>query len=224
MATGQTLLDWVEILHPELNLQSGEEDVVKGLLALNAAQDLFENHAAQYAEFLGSKTGTVATSASTETTTYPSGVLRVDKLQFIDPDTSRPSWTLDKHERVGGHAGYGYWPYSLTSSSTTGVPRAYWTNGTNIYWDPLPDGTHTIRWYGFQRLSDITAGGTFGYDDSVIVPLAVVAAKMLRIGLDDDVSQYTELATDTFNPVLDILSNFQRDTPKSLIYRHRHDT
>ena len=224
MATGQTLLNWMELLHPELNLQSGEEDVVKGLLALNAAQDLFENHAAQYGEFLGSKTGTFNTTSSTESTTYPTGVLRVDKLQYLDPSTSRPAWTLTDHTQVGGHAGYGYWPSSLVSSSTTGVPRAYWTDGTNVYWDPLPSGTHTIRWYGFQRLSDITAGGTFGYDDSVIVPLATIAVKMLRIGLDDDVTQYTELATEVFNSVLDSLSNFRRDTPKRPLYRYRHDT
>ena len=42
MATGQTVLDLMEVLAPELQLQSAEADVVKGLIVLNRAQSAFE--------------------------------------------------------------------------------------------------------------------------------------------------------------------------------------
>ena len=68
MATGQTLLNIMEDLNGELQLQSGEVDVSKGLRALNAAQDLFETVLATYGrEVLGGTYGTVTTTASTET-------------------------------------------------------------------------------------------------------------------------------------------------------------
>src|SRR3990167_4602633 len=139
----------MELINQELQLQSGEVDVTKGLLALNVAQDYFESQAALRPDMFGSGSSTVTTSANTETTAFPSGVLRIDRLQFLDPSTSRPSWDLKPIRRTGGHAANSFWPQAVTSTTSTSRPRAYWTNGTNIYWDPLPDATHTVRYYGF---------------------------------------------------------------------------
>src|SRR3990167_1074628 len=137
----------MELLNQELQLQSAEADVTRGLLALNVAQDTYEAQAALRANIYGSTTpvGTVTTAASTETTAFPSGVLRLDRLQFIDPSTSRPAWDLQPIRRVGAHAWNRYWPINIVSTTSTGRPRAYWTNRINIYWDPLPDATHTVR-------------------------------------------------------------------------------
>ena len=159
MATGQTVLDTMEVLFPEFRLQSGEADVTKGLVALNRAQDLFETHAAQYPDILGSAVDTVSTTSSQEYTTYPTGLLRLDGLDFIDPANSRVSYSLIPVKRRGGHVGGYGWSWNLVSSSSTGKPKVYWTNGTRIYWDPIPDGTHTIRYYGFAAASDIGACG-----------------------------------------------------------------
>ena len=193
--TGQTLLDTCELLNAELQLQSGEEDVTRGLLALNVSQDYFESMAARRASILGSAVGTVTTTLDTESTTFPSGVLRIDRLQYIDPNTSRPSWDLVPSDRVGGHAINRMWPYNLVGATgSTGKPRGYWTNGTNIYWDPLPDGTNTVRYYGFSSASDITAGGTFAYPDIVRLPLAAFAVRILKTGISDnpqDSSKFT---------------------------------
>ena len=224
MATGQTVLNWMEILHPELQLQTGEVSVTQGLLAANAAQDYFETIASSYADVFGGSIGTVTTAASTESTSFPTGLLRLDKLSFIDPNTSRPTYDLKLITDVGGHSANNYWPINLVSTVPTGRPRAYWTNGSNIYWDPLPNGTHTIRYYGFVAATDITALGTFLYPDACIVPFASFACKLLRSGLDDDVSQLGTVAKDMFEPLLVQLTRFKRDTPPTLIYSRGHDT
>src|SRR3990170_3160975 len=91
MATGQSLLDRMELLDQELQLQSGENDVTRGLLALNVAQDYLETLLAVIPQVSGDNTTTVVTAASTETTAFPTGYLRIDRMQWIDPATSRPS-------------------------------------------------------------------------------------------------------------------------------------
>ena len=223
MATGQSLLDRMELFNPELQLQSGETDVARGLLALNVAQDYFETRAALRKDVFGSTSSTVTTTQNQETTTYPTALLRIDRLQFIDPSTSRPAWDLTPIRRTGGHSWGGNWPSSL-GSSTTGRPTGYWTNGVNIYWDPLPSGTHTVRWYGFQGASDLTAGGTFAYPDIVMLPVAVFATRLLKAGLDDPIQDLDTLAQRAFDPVLDLLTNFNRDGAKGFEYERAAET
>ena len=225
MATGQDMLDRMELLNQELQLQSGETDVTRGLLALNVAQDYFESRAALRPMFLGGNAiGTVTTSNATESTAFPSGVLRIDRLQFIDSGTSRPAWDLVPIKRTGAHAWNRYWPLNIVSTSSSGKPRAYYTNGTNIYWDPLPDATHTVRYYGFAAASNITASGTFAYVDIVMFPLAAFAVRVLKMGLDDPQADVTAMAATTFDPVLDALTNFLRDGATYLEYTEDHDT
>ena len=223
MALGQVLLDTMEVLNPELELQSGEGDVTKGLIALNRAQDLFETHAAQYGDMFGDTVGTVATTANQEYTTYPSGLMRLDGLDLLD-SSSLPIYSLDPVFRRGGHVSQRKWPTFLTSLFGSGKPAKYWTNGNRIYWSPLPDATHTLRWYGFQAASDISAAGTFAYPDAAILPFASVAVKIIRTGLDDTVQQLNEIATETFNALLDQLRGFRRDAPPEYQYQYSHDT
>lgn len=222
--TGQDLLDRCELFNQELQLQSGETDVARGLLALNVAQDYFESRAALRPNILGSADGTVVTAASTEKTAFPTGLLRLDRLQYLDPGTSRPSWDLIPIRHAGGHAGAGYWASALLSTNTTGKPRSYWTNGTNIYWSPLPDGVNTIRYYGFSAAAAITAVGTFAYPDIVMLPLATFAVKVLKAGLDDSIGDISRLAAEAFDPVLDALTAYNRDGAEPLVYRYGHNT
>lgn len=225
MATGQTLLDTMEVLFPELNLQTGEGDVAKGLIALNRIQDLFETYAATYPDFKGDQVGTITTTASVEYTAFPTGLLRIDGLDFLDPVTLRPSYELDPLSKRGGHAHTSSWPHSLYyTSGSGGRPSAYWTNGTRIYWSPLPDAPHSVRWYGFSAASDITAVGTFAYDDQCILPFAMLAVKLIRVGLDDSVVELSDFGAETFNTLMEALSGFRRDGSGSYQYRYRHDT
>ena len=81
MATGQTLLDLMEVLDRGLQLQSGQTGVTMGLRAANAAQDYLESLLALQPNNYGSTVGTVTTTADTETTAFPTGLLRLDRLQ-----------------------------------------------------------------------------------------------------------------------------------------------
>ena len=222
MATGQSILNLAEVLYPELQLQSGEQDVIKTLLILNAGQDWFESLLSLHPNVLGSITGTVTTTASTESTAFPTGLLRLDRLQFLDTN-SRPAWDLYNLRSIGGHAPSNYWPLTLGTTSG-GRPRGYYTNGRHIYWDPLPDATYTVRWYGLQAAADITAGGTFAYPDIALLPFASFTVRVIKEGLDDDTTAIQGLATDLFAPVILALSNFNRDGAAPLDYRYSHDT
>lgn len=224
MATGQTLLDTMEVLDQELQLQSGEAHAARGLVALNRAQDYFESLLAVVPDVQGSSHGTVTTSASTETTAYPAGLLRIDDLWLLDGN-SRPSRRLSPVEDTGGHVLGASWPESIGyPSAVTGAPVAYWTNGRYIFWDPLPSGTHSVRWYGLQAAADITAVGTFQYEDICILPIAAFAAKLMKIGVDDSGSDMDSIAKQIYNPVIETLSAFKRSGAKGLIYRYSHDT
>jgi len=223
MATGQTLLNWMEILFPELQLQSGEADVTKGLLALNAAQDMLETHLVQFPDVMGSGTTDINTTANQEYTTYPTGLLRIDAIDMLD-SASEVEYRLTPAKETGGHAFNRPWPWNVMMAQTSGRPSRFWTNASRIYWDPTPDGVETLRVYGLIAASDITAGGTFAYPDICIVPLSVLAVKLLRIGLDDPVENYMNLSRETFNPVLEALDRFNRTGPSQYHFTRRHDT
>lgn len=222
--TGQTLLNLMEGLGPELQLQSGEADQVKGLLFLNAVQDVFESMAAQYPQFKGGGVGTITTTINQEYVTFPSGLLRLDGLDMLGTD-NLPAYPLSVKRQRGGHRyGSPFWWNYITSTTTTAKPAVYWTNGSNIYLDPVPDAVYSLRYYGFIRAADITASGTFAYDDIVALPLAALATKIIRTGLDDPTQDIMGIAKETLNQVIDALSGFNRDGAHDLIYTYNHDT
>lgn len=224
--TGQTILNLMEALLPELQLQAGEANVTQGLLVLNAAQDYFESRAALYPGFSGDTSSTVATTANTETTTFPAGLLRLDKIQYIDAGTSLPAGDLLFLRSTGSHLPALAWPWRLylVTSVSGGRPTAYWTNGRSIYWSPRPDAVYTMRWYGLQAASDITAAGTFAYADAVALPLASFAVSILKAGLEDDFSGTGKLAEALFDPLIRTLSNSVRDGAAGYEYRYDHTT
>lgn len=224
MALGQVLLDTMETLNQELQLQTGEVDVTRAILALNRAQDYFEALVAQEEDLMGDTVGTIATSANTETTAFPTGVLRLDRLTFIDPSTSKPAYDLTPTRKVGTSPRRWLYDYVAVPSSQTGKPTAYWTDGRLVYWVPLPNGTHTIRWWGFSVASDISAVGTFAYPDICILPFASFATAIMAIGVGDNPGDLVGLAESNFRPVIDTLSNFNRDGARPLHYSQSHDT
>ena len=85
MATGQTLLDLMEVMDRGLQLQSGETGVTQGLLALNAAQDHFESYLSLEPNVMGSSIGTVTTTAVVEIdlTSLPFKSLSLKLILFL---------------------------------------------------------------------------------------------------------------------------------------------
>lgn len=222
MANGQDILNRMEVLHPELQLQSGEGDVSKGLIAANMAQDYMESVFALHAEIFGDSIGTVTAASAAETTPYPQGLIRLDKLQYLDSSTSLPRWDIDVIRQAGGHAPSSSW--LDTVNTTGGAPRKAYTNGRKLFWDPVPDADYAVRWYGFKVADDVTAGGPLAYPDLCLTPLATLAVRFIRLGLDDDTAAYVQLAADLFAPVVNALTNFRRDRPPSFLYADMHDT
>lgn len=221
MATGQTILDRMELLHPELQLQTGEADVTRGLIAANMAQDYLESVFALHPGIWGDSVGTVTTTANTETTTFPTGVLRLDKIQRLDSN-GRVVADLDPVRSAGGHAPSTDW--LATASGFLAAPSSYWTNGRALYWDPIPDAVYTMRWTGLQQQTDLTASGTVLYPDICLSPMAAFAVKVIRTGLDDDPTALSSLAAELFEPVVAALSNFRREGPQAVVYRQFHTT
>ena len=220
--TGQDLLDTMEALNQELQLQNGEADVVRALNALNRAQDFFESLAAQEGEIKGDTAGEVTTSANTETSSFPSGFLRIDAVQLLDDSTDRPKRRLGNLNETGSHAFNSIWPAPVSGSG--GEPESYYTNGRTLYWSPLPDDTYTLRVYGFKSADNITAGGTFAYDDLLCLPFAAFAVRILKIGVGDEVADVASIAKETFSAAIGGLAGFNRDGATPLIYTRDHST
>ena len=222
MATGQTILNLMEVLDRGLQLQSGESGVTLGLRAANASQDYLESLLALQPNSFLSSTGTVTTTADTETTTFPSGLIRLARLQYLNASTSRPSWDLEWVGYTGDQSGLSTYPTVQFDATSTGKPRRYWTNGRNIYWDPLPNATHSVRYYGLVAADDITASGTFAYPDLAITAVADYAVKLLRIGKDDDAQPVSAVGVEIFTPCIELLGRFNRDRAPGYDYRYYH--
>lgn len=222
--TGQDLLNRMEIFNAELQNQVSESDVSRSLVALNMAQDHFEGMIATHSKSFGGQTTTISQTQQVESTAFPTGFLRIDALHYLDPTTNRPAWQLTPLYRTMGHSPSQYWPYNLLVQSVPGVPRAYFTDGTNIYWDPLPDSSsNAIRVSGFKTASDITAGGAFAYPDICANPFSGFAARLMKLSLDDDASQMAALAEEFFAPVIKVLGNFERARAHELEYTRLHE-
>ena len=221
MATGQTILDLMEGLDASLQLQNSESGVTKGLIAANAAQEYLESLLALEPNSYGSTFATVPTTADAASTTFPSGLLRIDRLQYINPSTNRPERDLRFEGYIGTQYGDEYSGLSL-STSTTGSPARYWTNGSVFLWDPVPDAVHTVRYYGLIAKSDITASGTFGFPDLAMLPVAQYAVELLKIGTDDEVQSWAAIGQKAFAPFLEWAGRFNRDRAPGYDYRYYH--
>lgn len=210
MATGQTILDTMEMLNQELQLQSGEADVTRGLVALNRAQDYLEALAATAGKSLQTKT-TVTQTAGQDYSARPAGLLRIDRLQLLDAN-SRVLYALDVDKSAGGRGSL-RWPLTAgTASTVNGKPLKYSYDEDYLYWTPAADTTNVIRVIGLIQAADITANGTFAYKDPLILPLAAFAVRLMRIGVDDQVPDIGSLAQETFGPILKALSTANRDS------------
>jgi hypothetical protein len=77
---------------------------------------------------------------------------------------------------------------------------------------------------GFRPRLTSPLAGAYVYPDIVMLPMALFATRILTIGLDDGQQDLSGLAQETFGPVIDALSNFNRTGASGLDYTYSHDT
>ena len=80
-----TLLDYCALFDAELELESDGIDEARAITAINLVQDWFEGIAAGQSEIL-QRYSTLTTTASTEVSSWPTGLLRLDALWYLDTD------------------------------------------------------------------------------------------------------------------------------------------
>lgn len=217
-----TILAKMQVLDNELMIASGGADETRAISALDMAQDAFEAVIAGVAELLGT-VSTTTTTADTEATAWPTGLLRIDSLWLMDTTTTPnlPKWQIDEIQDVGGHRTQIF----LGTDTRNGGPEQYWTNRANIYWSPLPDATHTVRIYGLVAKTDLTTRTqTFGYPDEASEPMAAYATRLMKIGINDPSDDLRALAVEMYNPVIKMLQQPTRQRPQSRYYSRVHTT
>lgn len=225
--TLQTIFDRMSLYDNQLDLISGGNDVVRGLTAVNMVQDWFELAAADIVDLLQTHS-TLTTTASTETTNWPTGLLRLDGHPFLLDSNGVQVRELSKIDQTGGHQPAFPWPLDQVSGLViNGAPWEYYAQGQGgkFYWSPKPDAVYTIRVYGLWAVADYTAASdTFGYPDSVALTLVPHAAQVFRIGLDKDFSAQQSTAVSAFRAVAKALRSQVREGPVSRVYSDHHDT
>ncbi len=224
--TAADILAKMNVLDNELDISSGGADETRALAAADMAQDAFEAIIASMEDTLGT-VGTIVTVANTETTAWPSDLLRLDDAYLMSPDdTTKQSWKIDIIQAVGGQAPNVAWPFSLAIAGTgTGAPSAAYTNRAYFYWAPLPDRAYTVRIYGLRSKTDLTTRAiTFGYPDVVANPLAAVAVQLMEMGVDDPSEELERLAGKFYKPVLKMLTKPVRQRAQSRQYSQMHYT
>lgn len=229
--TGADLLQRMRLLDRELEIEVGPPegpDVPLALTALNSAQDDFEAMLAGISpNTFESSTGTIQTTPQGETTPWPAGVLRLDRLQALNDQTGLPIYDVlpqwGAGSQIQGTSRRPWLPW-LWGTSSLGVGRVayYWTQGRSIYWAPLPATVQTIRWYGLAGAPDLTAAAEFTYPDHVALPLATVAVRLMRTGVDDQIEPVIDLEQRIFPPVIAQMTRYRRDRAPGYNYRYLH--
>lgn len=217
--TVANLLARLNIVHNELAVGSGEADEDRAITALDMAQDYAEAVIAAQG-FVLQTTGTVTTTASTETSAYPTNCRRIDAIWLLD-STSRPIYQLEPIVDVGGHGVNLSWPASAVLAASLGAPCRFAYDSATLYWDPLPDTAYTLRVYGYYAKADLSArGDTFSLPDIFSLPLVTLASRLLRVGVDDPAQDVQALADELILPVIRSL----RTPVRGAQPRHYRDT
>ena len=222
-----TILSRMQVLDNELDTASGGADETRAISALDMAQDAFEIYIANHPDLLGTAANTT-TTADTETTTWPTGLMRIDTMWKMDTAASPnvPEYEIDVIQDVGGHRASVTWPWGFTGSNLSrGAPRGCYTNRAALYWSPLPDATYTVRIYGLYAKTDLASrAATFEYPDQVSLPMAAFAVRCMKIGVADPADALQGLADELYAPTLNMLRQPTRQRAQSRQYSQVHTT
>ena len=221
--TWADVLDMMEVLNNELETGSGEDHEGQALLACKMALYQFENIARTLPKVLGTVTNSTTTTANTETTTWPTALLRLDKMQLLDAN-GKVVRTITRLQEVGSHAPSLPWPLNLVSAGS-GAPAGYFVDMANFYWMPLPDAAHSIRLYGLFAATVPSARSTsYPYHDHSKIAMAQFAVFLMKYGVDDAKADLDALGAKLFTPLLKGLRKFDRSGSMDRHYDYVHST
>jgi len=224
----QTIFDQMMLHDNQLDLIQGGDDTRRGVTAVNMVQDWFEAVAARHKRVCQT-ISTLTTAANTESTVWPTALLRIDELWLLDA-AGKQIRKLDPADDDGGHTPDMPWPLSGISASApmaAGSPYGYYPTGPGgvILWDPLPDAIYTIRGYGLWAKDDYNDGrDTFLYPDTVALAIHPFAVLVLRSGLDRDQAAIRTLATAAFETAILGLKGATKVRPTGRYYKDVHET
>lgn len=214
----------MELLDNELETGSGETDETSAITALIQAQHYFETLCAITPRTL-QDTVTISTTASTETTTWTSALIRFDAMWLLDAN-GLPIRQIESIDEVGGHAPGLPWPLDMvTVVGASGSPFAFYGNMRNFYWLNIPADVVTMRIYGFlEKARFIDRTSDFNYPYRCHLAFAQFATHIMQIGADDVSTDLEKLGARIFSPVLTQLKRFNRSGPQARHYSEFHTT
>lgn len=217
------VLDTMSLLDNENDFSSGGAEEARGIVALNVAQRYFEMLVAGTPRALQTAT-TITQAAATETTEFSSTLKRIDAVWALDDTTLRPTYRIKRLNDTGAHIPSLPWPLQLSYPTGQGPAAGYYANSSAFYWLPLPDGTHSIRIYGFVTFNALASRvSPFFYTDAADA-MAAFASKLLSKSVGDTAEEMATLANSLFRPVLKMMQSFDRSEPMPRMYAHFHDT
>lgn len=225
-----TIMSKMQVLDNELDVSVGGADETRCISALDMAQDAFEAILANHPDTLGT-ISTISTTANQEYTTWPTALMRLDTLWFMNTSVTpnQPAWEIEIIQDVGGQASGGNWPWFGAASGYApngkGQPAAAYTNRQYLFWTPIPDAVYALRAYGLSEATDITTRAqTFAYPNAVANPLAAYATRLMEMGIDDPTEELKALADEMYAPVINMLRQPTRQRPQSRQYSRVHTT
>lgn len=225
MSTVADVLDLIGVLDNELDVAASGVDEARAIKALNIAQHQFELVASEYPKVGQTHVQTLTTTASTEVSTFPSTLLRLDAIWYVDPTSSLPVWKLKRITEIGGHVPSLPWPINLALATGSGSPSGYYANMADFYWLLLPDATSTLRVYGLFEAAEYTArANTFLYPTRLKVSFAEFASTLLNRAVGDANAPLEALSDSIFRPICKRLKRFDRSEPIPKGYSNVHTT
>lgn len=219
--TAADMLEELGIFTNELSTGAGEADESRALKALDTAQTLFEAVVRTSGQVL-SRAGDaeIATVANQGWSAFPSTLLRVDEV-WLTNDAGEDVCEITQQFSGRSRSPLGV----LAGSLTPGAPRQFRADIARFTWNPAPDGVYAIRVYGAWRGNNLVDRDVvFSFPDECSIPISTVAARMLRLGVDDPQEDITAFSESIYRPVMKGLKRLARTRPTPRHYRDVHTT
>lgn len=227
MASGSDLVTRVVDLYDGLDATTHQALILRHL---NGAQDLMEAFISEIPRVLGTwDDGTF--TADQFWSDIPTGdngeeFLRIDRVTFVEADgDERP---LDPIREPGKIRSGPTSAFPVASAvlrgrvGGEGEPTAYSVYGSRLLWDNTPQAADTFRVWGFQEADDLTAGGTFAYQNNLIYPVCAIAARMAKLQVDEDDARIRRFAQELLSGPLEQIRKKWRDGPSLPRYSRSH--